>query len=107
MPARSSSLPGSHEETPESAQADQVGEKVRFHCQEEGCIKTFQALASLQSYLDVGTHMVRLVIKRSPPMTRSGENGRRHAIQWVVAMLGVIQLPSTPVTKQRLAKSWS
>ncbi|CAH3145827.1 unnamed protein product [Porites evermanni] len=47
MPARSSSLPGSHQEPPESAQADQVGEKVMFHCQEEGCIKTFQSFASL------------------------------------------------------------
>ena len=61
MPARSSSLPGSHQEPPESAQADQVGEKVMFHCQEEGCIKTFQSFASLQRHLDVGTHMVRLV----------------------------------------------
>ena len=61
MPARSSSLPGSHQEPPESAQADQVGEKVMFHCQEEGCIKTFQSFASLQKHLDVGTHMVRLV----------------------------------------------
>ena len=61
MPARSSSLPGSHQEPSESAQADQVGEKVMFHCQEEGCIKTFQSFASLQRHLDVGTHMVRLV----------------------------------------------
>ena len=38
MPARSSSLPGSHQEPPESAQADQVEEKFMFHCQEEGCI---------------------------------------------------------------------
>lgn len=61
MPARSSSLPRSHQEPSESAQADQVGEKVMFHCQEEGCIKTFQSFASLQRHLDVGTHMVRLV----------------------------------------------
>ena len=61
MPARSSSLPGSHQEPPKSAQADQVGEKDMFHCQEEGCIKTFQLFASLQKHLDVGTHMVTLV----------------------------------------------
>ena len=68
---------------------DEIRRKWAEHCQEEGCIKTFQSFASLQSHLDVGKHMVRLVKEST----------------WVLAMFGVIQLLSTSVTKQRLAKS--